>query len=272
MYIVGGHGYVGSRTASFAATEGAEVTVVSRDGDTRHGTSSLAWPDFLADVRAAAGRRASIVWSLNGARNGELDLLTELLSVADEATYIVAVSTCTVYGNRHGQTCDEATPLSLVTANAKLKAACADALEASAVSYGVLRLGTLYGTDHRGVRDDRIEKWIIEAAHQGTVTVPEPAHWRGWLHLDQAARALFRAADGRVEGTFNVTSSNYRFGEAASFAAAPLGAAVVSDEQDDPMDYKIDSTKAVQRHLLDQLDGEDLPSAVAALVDTYTTR
>lgn len=272
MYIVGGHGYVGSRTASFATTEGAKATVVSRDGGIRQGISSLAWADFLTDLRARAGRQTSIVWSLNGARNGELNYLKELLSVADEATYIVAVSTCTVYGNRHGQTCDETTPLSLVTPNAELKAACADALEASTVSYGVLRLGALYGVDHRGARPDRIEKWITEAAQQGTVTVPEPSHWRGWLHLDQAARALLRAAGGRVEGTFNVTSSNYQFGEAASFAAAPFGATVVREAKDDPMDYKIDSTKAFQQRLIDQLDGEDLPSTVAALVDAYPTR
>jgi nucleoside-diphosphate-sugar epimerase len=270
--MVGGHGYVGARTVSFAATEGVEAIVVSRDGDTRQGISSLAWADFLIDLREHAGRQTSIVWILDGAKHSELERLKELLSVADDSTYIAAVSSCTVYGDQHGKTCDETTPLSLVTPNAKLKAACEDSLEASPVCYGVLRLGALYGIDDRRVRRDRIEKWITEAAQQNTVTVPEPSHWRGWLHRDQAARALFRAASRRVEGTFNVTSSNYRFGEAASFAAVPFGATVVSDGKDDPMDYQIDSAKALQRHLLDHLEREDLPSAVAAFADTYTAR
>jgi len=272
MFVVGGQGYVGSRTAALAAEEGAETVVVSRNGDTRHGVSSLAWADFLIDMSAHPGRQISVVWILDGAKHRELDRLKDLLSVADEATYVAAVSSCTVYGDRRGQTCDETTPLSLVTANAKLKAACEDSLKDSSVSYGVLRLGALYGVDDRGVRRDRVEKWVTEASRDGTVTVPEPSHWRGWLHRDQAARALLRAASERIEGTFNVASSNYRLGEAATFAATPFGAAVVSDGKDDPMDYQIDSSKAVQKRLLDQLTGEDMSSTVASFVEKYMAR
>jgi len=272
MYVVGGHGYVGSRTVAFADKQGVKAIVVSRQGDTRHGVPSLAWPDFLIDMSTRANQRTSIVWILDGAKHSELDRLKDLLDVADESTHVAAVSSCTVYGNQLGQVCDEAVPLSLVTANAKLKAACEATLEASSVSYGALRLGALYGVDDHGVRRDRVEKWVTEAARDGKVTVPEPSHWRGWLHRDQAARALFRTANERVEGIYNVTSSNYRFGEAAAIAADHFGAAVVSDGKDDPMDYQIDSTKAIQRSLLDRLEGEDLPSSVASFAKRYASQ
>ncbi|BCJ55315.1 hypothetical protein Asp14428_67900 [Actinoplanes sp. NBRC 14428] len=269
MYVVGGHGYVGSRTVAYAKENGNEAVVVSRGGDTRNGVPSLAWDDFLNDLRHGVGGSISVVWILDGAKHGELEHLDALLKVVDESTYIVGVSSCTVYGDRHGGMCDELTPLSLVTSNAKLKAACEEALGAAPVARGVLRLGALYGIDDRGVRTDRIERWVAEAARAGTVTVPEPSHWRGWLHRDQAARALFRAARDRVDGTFNVTSSNYRFGDAASFAAIPFGATVKGNGKEDPMDYRIDSSLAVEQHLLDQRDGEDLPSAVASFAANY---
>lgn len=272
MYVVGGHGYVGSRTMAFAANQGIEAVAISRNGDTRRGVPSLAWKDFLSGLSADAGQQTSIVWILDGAKHNELDRLTDLLSLVDSATHVVAVSSCTVYGDQHGAPCDETTPLSLVTANAKLKAACEDALEASPASCGVLRLGALYGVDDRGERSDRVEKWVTEAARDGTVTVPEPSHWRGWLHRDQAARALLRASNQRVAGIFNVASSNYRFGDAAGFAATHFNAAVVSDGKDDPMDYQIDSTVAVRRGLLDQVDGEDLLSTVAAFARKYASR
>jgi nucleoside-diphosphate-sugar epimerase len=264
VYVVGGHGYVGSRTVSYGAAGGDDVVVVSRDGDTRGGVPSLSWEDFLNDLRQRTGEPNSIIWILDGAKHGEPEHLDALLKVADKSTYVVGVSSCTVYGNRHGAVCVESTELDLVTPNARLKAACEDSLEAAPVSYGVLRLGALYGVDERGIRRDRVEKWVTEAVQAGTVTVPEPSHWRGWLHRDQAARALLRAARDRVEGTFNVTSSNYRFGDAASFAAAPFGAEVKGDGKDDPMDYRIDSSRAVEQGLLDQQEGEDLPAAVAA--------
>lgn len=269
MYIVGGHGYVGSRVLSYAAAEGHHAGVVSREGDTRRRVPSIAWPDFLADLADRGGRTAPIVWILDGTKHDELNRLNELLAVAETSAYVAAVSSCTVYGDQLGQACDERTPLSLRTPNAELKAACEAALDASGAPHGVLRLGALYGIDDRGVRRDRVEKWVTEAVRDQTVTIPDPSHWRGWLHRDQAARALLRAAQQRVEGIYNVTTSNYRSGDAAAFAAEPFGATVVSDGNDDPLNYQIDSTRATELGLLDQQAGEDLKSSIDAFAAKY---
>jgi nucleoside-diphosphate-sugar epimerase len=263
VYVVGGQGYVGSRVVAFAEANGRAPIVVSRDGGARAGRRSLPWSDFLAHV---ADQPDAIVWLLDGAKHDELGRLTELLAVTRPGVYIAAVSSCTVYGNKHGLTCDEDASLEILTDNARLKAACEGLLNSSSLPSGMFRLGALYGPDDRGVRKDRVEKWVTEAAGSGTVTVPEPSHWRGWLFRDQAARCLYRAARNHIEGVFNVASSNHRFGEAAEFAAKPFAAKVQGDGKPDPMNYQVDASRARKAGLLDELEGEDIGAVVNAFV------
>lgn len=263
LFVIGGHGYVGSRVVAFAATQNAPVEVVSRVGDRRHGTSSTSWATFLDQVRH--DRQAAAIWLLDGAKHNEPDRLGEFLDAANPAMHLVFVSTCTVYGDRHGDECGEDTPLSLVTPHAQVKAAGESVLAASDISWSVLRLGALYGPDDRGVRTDRVTKWVTQAAEKGVVTVPDPTHWRGWLHRDQAARALWRAADQRIGGIFNVASANHRFGDAGAMAAGYFGGVVEADGVVDMCDYRIAAAKARHHGLLDETAGEDL----AATIETY---
>ena len=262
MYVVGGHGYVGSRAVAYAIQDGAQVVVVSQGGDARRGVESIRWSDFLSGISATSGQESSIVWLLDGAKHNEQERLSELLDAAGRGIHITAASSCTVYGDAQGSVCDEDAPMQLVTANAQLKASCESALAAGDVSWSSLRLGALYGVDERGVRRDRIEKWVREAAETGTVTVPDHTHWRGWLHHNQAARAMYRAAARRSNGIFNVASSNATFAGAAAAAAAPFEARVVSSEKPDPMNYQISSEKAYADGLLDELEDESFSAEV----------
>jgi nucleoside-diphosphate-sugar epimerase len=107
---------------------------------------------------------------------------------------------------------------------------------------------------------------VTAAATTGEVRVPDPRHWRGWLHRDQAARSLYRAARDRTEGLFNVSSADLTFGQAAELAAEPFGADVVADDAVDLSDYRIDSTKARSCGLVDELPGEDLAATVSAFI------
>ncbi|WP_131746332.1 NAD(P)-dependent oxidoreductase [Frankia sp. Cppng1_Ct_nod] len=262
VYVVGGHGYVGSRVVTEAGRGG--VVVVSWAGDSRRGVPSLAWQEFLDHVESSGP--CSVVWLLDGVKHAEPQRLDELLAVASPEAHVVSVSTCTVYGARHDDLCGENEPVQLLTTHARLKAGCEQTLITSGRSWCVLRLGALYGIDDRGVRKDRIEKWVTQAAGHGTVAVPEPAHWRGWLHRDQAARALWRAASHRVTGLFNVASANLTFGQAARSAADLFGVSVESDGNPDPCSFQINATAARTCGLLDELAGEDLASATASFV------
>jgi len=241
--------------------------VVSRTGASLLGVPSLAWSDLASEIRRQS-QPLPVVWLLDGAKHAEIDRLPELLGWAPPETHVVLVSTCTVYGDRHGDLCAEDAPLQLMTPHARVKAACERTLASSGLSCCVLRLGALYGTDERGIRADRIEKWVTQAARDGVVTVPEPSHWRGWLHRAQAARALVRAAGGRTTGVFNVASANMTFADAAGTAASLFEAHVEGSGESDLCDYQVDSTAARQRGLLDERPGEDVPSCTRAFAAT----
>jgi nucleoside-diphosphate-sugar epimerase len=208
----------------------------------------------------------SVVWLLDGAKHAELERLREFLTWAPTGVHVVFVSTCTVYGDSRGGVCDEDLEVDPLTAHARLKAEGEWMLEGSGLTWCVQRLGALYGVDERGARADRVEDWVTQAATAGLVTVPDPEHWRGWVHRDQAARALWRAARGRVEGLFNVVSSNQTFGQAAELAADPFGASVVGSAAPDLCDYRVDAARARSVGLLDERPGEDLASTVTDFI------
>jgi nucleoside-diphosphate-sugar epimerase len=269
MLVIGGNGYVGSRVVAEAVHGRLDVQVVSRTGTPALGRPSAAWADLEQELHRQPGP-VSIVWLLDGAKHAEEDRLTELLTWAIPSTHVVLVSTCTVYGDQHGQLCTEQTPLQLVTPHARVKAACEQMLADSGLPWCVLRFGALYGVDDRGIRADRVQKWVIQAAEAGGVTVPEPTHWRGWLHRDQAARALVRAASQRTTGLFNVATANLTFADAARTAADLFDARVEGDGKPDLCNYQVDSTAARQRGLLDERPAEDLPSCIRAVVAART--
>ena len=262
MYVIGGHGYVGSRVVADAAERGFDVYAVTRTGTRGQDRPSIAWADLQAELRRQT-QPPSAIWLLDGAKHAEVDRLAELIAWAVPGTHVVLVSTCTVYGDQQGHLCAEDVPLQLVAPHARVKATCEQMLADSGLSWCVLRLGALYGVDDRGIRADRVQKWVTQAAEAGVVTVPEPTHWRGWLHRDQAARALVRAAGQGTTGVVNVASANMTFADAAGMAAGLFGARVEGDGKHDPCNYQVDSTTARQLGILDEHPGEDLLSCTA---------
>jgi len=264
IFVVGGHGYVGTRIAAAAQEAGGLVHTISRDGGTRFRLPSTSWLDFLTELPDHEDAR--VIWLLDGANDDEPERLSELLTAARPDAAVVAVSTCTVYGDRGDELCTEKFERQLLASHAKIKAGVEDALAAAPVTSCSLRLGALYGIDDHAIRPDRIEKWVGEGRRDGVITVPALDHWRGWLHRDQAARALYRAAAARSSGVFNVTSANLTFGQAVEAAAELTGAAVRTGSAPDPLSYRVDSSAAVAAGLLDQLPGESLVEATTAYV------
>jgi len=265
LFVVGGHGYVGWRVVTLGLEAHDDPRIVSRDGDTRGGRASVAWGEWLTQL-PQGNQPSSIVWLLDAAKHDEAARLAEMLEAASPGTHIVFVSSCTVYGDAGGEVCSESRPQQLTTANAQLKASSEQLLLASPASVCIQRLGALYGIDQRGVRADRVQKWVTQAAESGRVVVPEPTHWRGWVHANQAARALWRAARQRTAGTFNVASANHTFGEAAGYAASVFAASVDGDGKSDPCNYQVDSAAARAAGLLDERPGEDLSATIQSFV------
>lgn len=262
IFVVGGHGYVGTRIAVAAKDLGGLTRAVSRHGGTQFSIPSISWMEFLAELPSYDDAR--VIWLLDGANDDELDRLAELLGAVNSDAAVVAVSTCTVYGNRGDELCTEGLERQLLAPHAKVKAAVEDALASAPITSCSLRLGALYGIDDRAVRPDRIETWVGEGRRDSVITVPDPDHWRGWLHRDQAARALYRAAANRTSGVFNVTTANLTFDQAVEPAARGTGAQVRAGSTPDPLSYRVDSSAAVTAGLLDELPGESIEAATDA--------
>jgi nucleoside-diphosphate-sugar epimerase len=262
IFVVGGHGYLGAAVVRAAHDAGGDVHVVNRHGGTRFALRSSSWADFLEELPLRDDAR--VIWLLDGAKHDEAERLGELLTAASRDAAVIAVSTCTVYGDREDGLCAEGAGRRLLTAHARLKAAAEDGLAVAPVSSCVLRLGALYGIDERGVRADRIETWVSQGRRTGVITVPDPEHWRGWLHRDQAARALYRAAHRRTTGIFNVATANCTFAQAAGTAARGTGARIVADPAPDPCTFRVDSSSAFAARLLDERPGESLAEATEA--------
>lgn len=259
VYLVGGHGYVGSRIEPAARSLGDAATrlvVISREGDTRGGVPSQSF-ETLAGLLASSGP-ASVVWLLEQ-KHGEQKLLTSLLpAIEDSGSRVVFASTATVYGDRGDGLCDESTPIDPPSEHARSKADRERQLAGSGVRHCVLRLGVLYGPDETGRRVDRTLKMIRAGRESGTIRVTGAAHWRGWLHRDQAAHAFYRAAVGEHDGVFVVAGENHRLGDVARHAAELTGAAVVETDDPDPYSYRLDAGRARSAGLLDQRDDEAL--------------
>lgn len=94
--------------------------------------------------------------------------------------------------------------------------------------------------------------------------MPAIDHWRGWLHRDQAARALYRAAATRSSGVFNVTTANLTFVQAVQVAAELTGAQIRAGSAPDPLSYRVDSSAAAAAGLLDELPGESIAEVTSA--------
>lgn len=265
VFVVGGHGYVGWRVVTLGLEAGESPRIVSRDGDTRGGRASSAWTEWLKQL-ADKAEGSSVIWLLDGTKHDEASRLPEMLAAAPPQTHVVFVSSCTVYGDTGGELCSEDHAQQPQTANARVKASSEQLLLASPVSACIQRLGVLYGIDRRGVRADPVEQWVVQASGSGTVVVPEPTHWRGWVHVDQAARALWGAAQRRTAGTFNIASANHTFGEAAGYAALIFAGSVVGDGKPDRCNHRVDSAAARAAGLLDEQPGEGLVGAIQSFI------
>src|SRR5690349_3730745 len=105
-------------------------------------------------------------------------------------------------------------------------------------------LARFIGSMTRDVQSGRVEKWVTEAATHGTVTVPEPSDWRGWLHEDQgsppprrlrAAASAGHRSPGRLgpagSGCAPPPNSTRQAGHPASAAERQLPAKTIDPRQ-----------------------------------------
>lgn len=136
------------------------------------------------------------------------------------AKRFIYASSCSVYGYTENELFDEDRPVSssypygiskLQGERAVLQMCDAD------FSVIALRKGTVSGYSPRMRYDLLVNTMFKTAMKEGVIRVSNPAIWRPFLSIEDAAIAYIRAieANGRLSGVFNIASGNATLGEIA---------------------------------------------------------
>ncbi len=169
----------------------------------------------------------------------------------------IFASTCSVYG-ANPDIIDEKSILKPVSLYARTKIACEQALFRLSGAHfrpTILRFGTIYGLSGRPRFDLVVNFLTAKAVVEGVIPVSGPGQWRPFLHVDDAAQAVYTMVRAPLEQagneTFNVgfNAQNYTIEEAARVIAREVPTAVIQEIpfEGDPRNYRVDFSKIANR-------------------------
>lgn len=261
VLVAGGAGYIGGAVTECLLRMGIPFTVYD---------NLLYEPHYLKDVDFVYGdvrdtdrlmgllpSYTHIIWLAAIVGDGACALTPELTkSVNYDAVEwlaenykgrIIFTSTCSVYGEHHGEV-DEAgitKPLSLY-AETKLKAeSCLDP-ESSLI----LRLGTAFGvsdTYSRPRMDLVANQMPVSAIMNNIITVRGGDQWRPMVHVYDIAEAITNNLFRPVRGTYNLASVNMKIKTLGEIISRMTGCSVTYEPLGaDARDYRVSTTKALR--------------------------
>ena len=245
VLLIGGAGYIGSGLLPKLLNYGYRVRLLDAFlyGDDpisqwkNHPGLEIVEADFrrvdivvraMRDVKAVV-HLGAIVGDPACALDEELTIETNLLATrmiaevtkGEGIEKFIFASSCSVYGASDSYL-DEQSPLHPVSLYARSKLACENVLmgmKNEAFRPIILRFGTIYGLSGRTRFDLVVNLLTAKAMVDGAIAVFGSDQWRPFLHVDDAARAVYcalQAADETVSDTiFNVGSDdqNYTLGD-----------------------------------------------------------
>lgn len=184
-------------------------------------------------------------------------MLAEVAQAAGVRRFIFA-STCSVYG-AGDEILHENSDLQPVSLYAKSKIACEEVLTSimsDSFAPTILRFGTIYGLSGRTRFDLAVNLLTAKAATDGQITVFGGDQWRPFLHVDDAAAAVFATLEAprhQVHGqTYNVGSDeqNYTINQVAELINSFVPEAEIRQmgSDGDHRDYRVDFSR-IRRHL-----------------------
>jgi nucleoside-diphosphate-sugar epimerase len=177
-----------------------------------------------------------------------LKLLTDALQKRPRETplQLVHLSSCGVYGNRHGALTDESVRLdSLHPVNEVLAMAedMIQSLRSESVNVCIFRLGGIYGPG----RD--IPAMLLSAA--GGVVQRNGQNVPCWIHLDDAVRAVSFAFEHNLNDTYNLVNDTQCTGQELTDrlceqAGLPLAKWLTIDTTDRVLNARVSNAKLKQ--------------------------
>ncbi len=277
VLVVGGAGYIGSALLRRLLDSGYEVRLLDIllfgaepiEDLLDHPNLELQVDDCRqvdAVVRAVAGMDAVVhLAAIVGDPACEIDhdltvdtnflatrMLAEVAQAAGVRRFIFA-STCSVYG-ASDEVLDEHSDLQPVSLYAKSKIACEEILtniKSDTFAPTILRFGTIYGLSGRTRFDLVVNLLTAKAVTDGRITIHGGDQWRPFLHVDDAAAAIFAALEAprhQVHGkTFNVGSDeqNHTIDQVANLIQSfvPSAEILQMGSDGDRRDYRVDFSR-----------------------------
>jgi nucleoside-diphosphate-sugar epimerase len=165
----------------------------------------------------------------------------------------IFASTCSVYGASR-EILDERSCLNPVSLYARSKIASERVLLSmaeSSFSPTLLRFGTIYGLSGRTRFDLVVNLITAKALIDGQITIVGGDQWRPFLHVDDAALAIFKCLEAPLpmvrNQTFNVGSNdqNYTLSQVGELVHSLVPSAEVIDlnSDTDPRNYRVNFNK-----------------------------
>lgn len=269
VLVIGGAGYIGSALVEDLVKYGIETTVLDvflyGEGSIKRFADKIkiVRADFrdLAAVKAAmSGVNAVIhLGAIVGDQACDIDknLTMDVNFKAAKAVFDLAVelgiprflfsSTCSVYGASE-EIIDETSPVRPLSTYGESKVlAEKEILKKKDICASVLRFGTVFGISGRARFDLVVNLFAAQAIHDKKITVFGGNQWRPFIHVKDAARALFfalKSPAAYVRGRFfNACYDNFTIQEAAEeIQREILNTEIINNGMSkDPRDYFVSS-------------------------------
>jgi nucleoside-diphosphate-sugar epimerase len=207
----------------------------------------------------ACARDPDLSWEVNF----EAAMQTFEASRRNGAGKFIFASTCSNYGRQAdpNQFASEESELSPLSVYAESKVAVEQSLlDMSGNNYPavtVLRFATLFGLSPRMRFDLTVNEFTLELLEKSRLEIFGEQHWRPYIHVADAARAIVRVLDApeeKVSGqVFNAgdTGQNFKKGEIVDLICAQLDQDVDIQrvhKEEDPRDYRVSFDK-IKREL-----------------------
>lgn len=175
-------------------------------------------------------------------------MIAEVAKGSGAGCFIFA-STCSVYG-AGDRLLDESSPLNPMSLYARSKIASEHVLRQIATDHFalvLLRFGTTYGLSGRSRFDLVINLLTAKAVLEGQITIFGGDQWRPFLHVDDAARAIFKILESPValvrNQVFNVGSDeqNYTIRQVGQLIRrlVPTAELIEMGSDSDPRNYRV---------------------------------
>lgn len=277
ILVIGGDGYIGSALTPLLLEAGYRVRILSLflygtepiQELLDHPRLEVINADFRQVNRVVeAVRGADMVVHLGAivgdpacALNPEITIDVNLMAtrmIAEVAKgygvdRFVFASTCSVYG-ASDEVLDENSALNPVSLYARSKIACERVLSSmtdASFAPVILRFGTIYGLSGRTRFDLVVNLLTAKAVVERDITVSGADQWRPFVHVQDAARAVFEIVQAPRElvrnQTYNVGSDaqNFTIGQIGDLIQAAVPEATVRNVpfDSDPRNYRVSFSK-----------------------------